>query len=115
MSCLRQYTFKPRTILVTLIILGLANGLLASEEKDDEANTIKNNYIRKTRRVMRPLAKLDSSSENTSNEKSRIDYTKLKSSDENDLTNSSPKRVSIEFTFPCMCKYDFYVLRFYKI
>ena len=107
MSCLRQYTFKPRTILVTLIIICLAHGLFASEEKDDEANTIKNNYIRKTRRVMRPLAKLDSSSENTSNEKSRIDYTKIKSSDENDQTNSSPKRVSIKFTFSCMYEYEF--------
>ena len=113
MSCIRQYTFKPRAILVTLIIVCLAHGLLASEEKDDEANTIKNNYSRKTRRVMRPLAKLDSSSENTSDEKHRIDYTKMKSRDENDQTNSSPKRVSIRFPLSCMCKYDF--LRFYEI
>ena len=108
MSRLRQYTFKPRTILVTLIIVSLAHGLLASEEKDDEANTIKNNYSRKTRRVMRPLAKLDSSSESTSNEKRRIDYTNIKSSDENDQTNSTPKRVSIRFILPCICKYYYF-------
>ena len=59
----KQYIYIPRTILITLIVISLAHILLASEDKDDENSTNQQNYGRKTRRLMRPFSKSDTSSD----------------------------------------------------
>ena len=59
----KQYFHIPRTILITLILISLAHILLASEDKNDESNTNQQNYGRKTRRLMRPFSKSDTSSD----------------------------------------------------
>ena len=59
----KQYIHIPRTILITLVVISLAHILLASEDKNDENNTKQQNYGRKTRRLMRPFSKSDTSSD----------------------------------------------------
>ena len=59
----KQYIHIPRTILITLIVISLAHILLASEAKNNETNTKQQNYGRKTRRLMRPFSKSDTSSD----------------------------------------------------
>ena len=63
MRCLKQYISVPRTILVTVIIISLVHCILCSEESDNGSDPNKQNYGRRTRRVMRPLAKSESSLE----------------------------------------------------
>ena len=60
MPSLGQYIYKPRTILIAFIVIGLAHSLLAVEDKNEDDATNKENYGRKTRRLMRPLSKSES-------------------------------------------------------